>query len=79
MMTRRQFACILTSLEQMRDINALVTTVTSGNVTKSYAACKEIKERTDRFLKQFGDTDPRWQPPTQQNKAVTPAYEKATL
>ena len=59
MMTKKQFAALCSAKETMQQINDLLAGV---KVTNAYNTNKAIGVITEKWLKDFADTDPRWMP-----------------
>lgn len=79
-MTKKCFAAIMTAKDNSALIKEMTDTVLNGGMTKAYATIKKIAELNDTYIKQFGDIDPYWQPPTQPAMAMaeTQAQPAAT-
>ena len=72
-MTKKCYACILTSRELAEAIKALTDAVLAkGGMTKAYGAIKQIAEMNDKFIHDFGDIDPSWTPPVYNTQPAQP-------
>lgn len=70
MMSKRNFACIMTAKETATKIKELTDEVKVIGVTKAYKNLKKIAEINDRFVAQFGNTDPNWSPKNTEIKYI---------
>lgn len=72
-MTKKCYACILTSIEAAEAIQKLTNAVLAkGGMTKAYGAIKQIAEINNKFLNDFGDIDPSWTPPVYNTQPAQP-------
>lgn len=65
-MSKKSFACILTSKE---DMQAILDICNGNTVCTSYKNVQAIKTIAEKFMADFGDVDPRWRPANAQNAA----------
>lgn len=59
-MTKKQFAYIMTTKEELAKMRELADYTCNGHVTSAYANMKQIKAILDRLQDDFGDVDPYW-------------------